>query len=351
MKARDRALEDLHTRAQLEAADVMRDLIAHVLITTKAQFHGMNKGHIMSIEWYEQGLRTRFHQAAQQFEAILCRMRARAYVLSKASEAEILAQLQPGKQVRSAITPDEVFKIKVRPSMAGGELPARIQLYCDRLRRKIVSYAQGAAIQATDPQDFAIDVFMAMPKARKVTVPRRTLKPLREADEVRINKKPPVDIAIDNIDGDAWKDMLDAYTAEYIPKYRGPEYVIDLPTKEGDTWYAWELERDLTNEFVSSVRDGQISAARDAGITDFVWIAVIDDKTDPCCAWRDGLLISEIEDQISDHEDDDAQCNMDSNGLNPPLHFNCRCTLAPATDSIPDKPDDAAKDFEEWLNT
>lgn len=37
--------------------------------------------------------------------------------------------------------------------------------------------------------------------------------------------------------------------------------------------------------------------------------------------------------------------------LNGVISHNCRCTLAPATDAIPDKPDTGAKEFEEWINS
>jgi hypothetical protein len=176
---------------------------------------------------------------------------------------------------------------------------------------------------------------------------------LAEAD-----KPIKTDIAIDHIDENAWADMVDAYKDEYIPKWRAPEYIVDIPVTDPtmtatgeEVWYAWEFERDLTNEFVKSVRDGQVDGANQAGITDFVWVAIIDSATDACCRWRDGLLISEIEKQLDEHKDDDEECDLDDDGLTPPLHFSCRCTLAPATDNIPDKPNADTKDFEEWLST
>jgi hypothetical protein len=163
---------------------------------------------------------------------------------------------------------------------------------------------------------------------------------------------------LDHIDEAAWKDMVDDYLHDYIPKWRAPEYVVDIPitdptiTAEGrEVWYAWEFERDLTQEFVQSVRDGQVGAAKEAGITDFVWIAVIDSVTDACCRWRDGLLVSEIEKELAQHQDEDDECNLEGGGLTPPLHFNCRCALAPAQDNIPDRPSLEDPDFETWLNT
>ncbi len=353
VKQRDRAAEDLHTRAQLEMADILRDTFGHVLMIAKAQFEGLKSGNHMAIEWFEHSLKAKFDYTANELYVVMVKLRARSYTLIRASESEIIAQLSPGKKVSASVSRADLHQLMHKDSLAGGQMMARIKLYCDRLRRKITSAAQAYAMTAKDPTDFATDVLAALPRSRRVNVPRRILKPkLMESDDFSVGDDPnQADISVDNVDDEAWNDMLDTYKSDYVPKTRAPEYVVDIPTTDGDTWYAWEMERDLTNEFVSAVRDGQIDAANEAGITDFVWIAVIDDKVDECCAWRDGLLISEIEDQLEDHADDDHACDIEGDGLNPPLHFNCRCTLAPATDNIPEKPDDGAKDFDDWLNS
>ena len=334
---RDRALERIHTRAQLEAADVLRELFTQVLLLTKANYQGMNAGHRSAIDWYEANLRQAFDKSHAQLIQIIEKTRSRAYCLARASESEIIAQLSPGIKVTASVPKKPMMMMGTAMTIS------RVHLYLDKLRRKIVSYAQASAMSAKTDLEFAKDVSVAFPRARRVEVPRRTLKPLREADQP-IGRK--ADVAIDNIDEDEWNDMLDSYMNEYVPKSRGPEYVIEEPEVTGaKDWYAWEFERDLTNEFVQSVRDGQIDAANENGITDFVVISIIDDKTcegccgDFGCVDFDGMLVSEIEDKTG------AEYSA------PPYHFNCRCTLAPATDNIPEKPDDGAKDFEEWLNS
>lgn len=37
--------------------------------------------------------------------------------------------------------------------------------------------------------------------------------------------------------------------------------------------------------------------------------------------------------------------------LNGLISHNCRCALAPATDSLPPMADDGSKEFDEWLNS
>lgn len=340
-KERDRALEHLHTYAQVEAADVMREMLVHVLLTAKAQFHGMHEGHAMSVDWFEQGLRQQFAIAADRLYRILSDLRARSYTLARASESEIIAQLSK-RPITATVQSQKLQEIRHRSSASGGHAAHRINLYVDRLRRKITSYAQAAAMSAKDSEEFARDVMVAFPRARRVNVPRRILKPVIRESE----KKAKLDIAVDNIDESAWQDMLNAYMNEYVPVTRAPEFVVGKPEVTGSKpWYAWEFENDMTHEFVQSVRDGQVDAANENGITDFVIISVIDNVTceDCCgdygCVDFDGQLVSEVDEMTGGDQ------------TVPPYHFRCRCTLAPATDNIPEKPDDGAKDFADWLNT
>lgn len=347
VKARDRALEELHTRAQLESTDVMKNSLTHVLQAARGYYQPAAHG-IDAIEHFDHHIRSIFAEAGVQLSMILSKLKKRSYTLAKASESEILAQLIK-RQVRASVTRMDMEKLAKKPTLAKGHPDHRIKLYLDRLRRKIVNQAQTSVLNAKDVNAFLIDVLYAFPRKRSIIRPKRILKPaLMEAGDT-----PKVDAAIDLIDQEEWDDMLKAYKDEYVPKYRGPEYVVDMGTgDETDEWYAWEFERDLTNEFVSAVRDGQIDAARENGITDFVWIAVVDDVTDACCLWRDGLLTSEIEAQMPDHEGDDEGCDVEPDaGMTPPIHFNCRCTLAPASETMPEQPDDGSKDFGDWLDT
>ncbi len=372
VKARDRALEELHTRGQQESADVMRKVLTDTLIAAKANYEQMKSGHPFGVESFEHLLKGIFSYGSAQLYHIMITLRARSYTLAKASEAEIIARMSRGNMVHANVRAEHLHQARHRNTVAGGAAVQRLNHYMDRMRRKIVSFAQGAALNAPDVTAFLQDVQQSFPRKRIVRRPKRILKPqLMEADKPgpwdnwsppplttqTLSEDPPADVAIDNIDDAAWQDMLDAYMTDYVPQWRDPAYVVDLPISDPtvqadgtEVWYAWEFERDMTNEFVQAVRDGQIGAANENGITDFVWIAVVDSVTDDCCLWRDGLLVSEIEEQLGDHEDEDSACDVED-GLTPPIHFNCRCTLAPATDNIPDKPETMASEFSEWLET
>lgn len=368
VKQRDVALEVLHKKAQLNSSRVMIGVLNNVTMLAKSQWHALHNpvGH-HSIDQFDLQLKQMLRDAAGQLYGQTVSLRRKSYLLAKASEAEIIAQLaSPNKRVTARITAADLHRLGTAKSFAGGDLHHRITYYMDKLRRKIVSMAQASALTSESPEDFAFMVARAYPRASRFLRPKRILKPkLMESDSMldqfRNQHDPDAtlnldddgeDKAIDQIDEPEWLNMVNDYKTEYVPDSRaGGMAAEQVITDQGDQIYAWEFERDLTNEFVDAVRNGQIDAANENGITDFVWIAVVDAATDACCLWRDGLLVSEIQDQLGDHQDEDESCDVGGEGLTPPLHFNCRCTLAPATENVPDKPDDGSKDFETWLNT
>ena len=145
-----------------------------------------------------------------------------------------------------------------------------------------------------------------------------------------------------HIEQSAWEKLVSDYVSEEIFP-RGP---LDIISSPGVTdAYAWELEKEVTQLFVDQVRRGEHEAAKDNGIPDFIWISVIDNVTDECCKWRDGLTVTEIETQLKGkHSNDKCQTIV------PPAHFNCRCALAPLTDDLPSSPPPDLGDFEDWLS-
>lgn len=378
VKDRDRALEQIHRTAQLEATDQMRFALTSVLMIARSMYQELKAGHSTNaIDSFERQVKEILRMCAGNLFVVMNRLRLRSYLLAKASEGAIIAQYlrtPPAKKISFEM----LSKHHAKDSFAGGAINKRITVYMDRLSRKIVTMAQSSALNAKDLEAYLIDVVQAFPQKKRAKVPRRILKPelMTEAGGSPPSPKMSITVgtpdwqkkynaarsdgatsaeATDLLSEDArayWDDLLNAYKDEYVPKWRAPEYVIDIPIIDpsvqmdgSEVWYAWEFERDMTNEFVKSVREGQIESANENGITDFVWIAIIDSATcDDCCGDYgcrdfDGLLISEIE-------------KMTGGGTTAaPAHFNCRCTLAPATENIPDKPDDGSAEFEQWLES
>jgi hypothetical protein len=359
VKERDRALEQLFQTSQRKSADLLRRFMREVLYAAKGLHPHLENPSARAIDRFEYHTRALGHQLAKDLTGGLFALLRNAYVLAKASEFEIMAQHRVGgRESVNKISAQDADAMIVKNSMAGGDRHKRVQHYVDRLVRKIVSQATASTLsnEPVDAATFMQDISAAFPRGRVVKRPKRVLSPrLMEAE----NEGDGYDVAIDDIDEEVWNTLLDAYKEEFIPQWRGPTDTYDpfgfgldeLPTPDDKyTLYAWEFERDQANEFVRSVRDGQVAAANDIGVTDFVWISILDNKVDACCQWRDGLLTSEIEKQLKDHADEDADCNLDASDQTvPPIHFNCRCSIAPATDDIPNKPDDGANEFYDWL--
>ncbi len=110
VKQRDRALEKMHTRAQLEAADVMRGLLSDVVRTVHGNYHSLHSNAHGAADTLEAHLKMTFQLAASKFHSVIIKMRARTYCLAKASEAEIIAQLRPGKLVTASVTKSAVHE-------------------------------------------------------------------------------------------------------------------------------------------------------------------------------------------------------------------------------------------------
>ena len=156
-----------------------------------------------------------------------------------------------------------------------------------------------------------------------------------------------------------WDQVIAKTNEDYSLIDRSPKTFFDVkdphskePMRdnitEDDKIYGWEMEQQLTHDFVTSVREGQIDAANENGITEFIWIAVLDDRTcENCCEWRSGLLTSEIEKELDGNEFLRDHCDVST----PPAHFNCRCGIAPVAIDVAtvDKPE-ITKEFDAWLN-
>lgn len=345
---RDVALEQLHLNAQLRATDEMRRVLTDVLVSAKASYPDLrNHGHASAADDFERRVKSLLRHAGDNLYRIYDQMKDRVHLLSMTSEFEILSQLDQSRKLSNEFNFQKLYRTKGERAHGDGEQYHRIQMYMDRLARNIVNRAHGSAMNAKTVEQFLEDVLMAFPKRKVFKRVPRILKPqaITEAD-----KKPKADAAIDMIDQQLWQDMLDDYHNDYVPKWRAPEYVIDIKitdptiTKGGEeVWYAWEFERDLTHEFVKSVTRGEIEAANAIGINDFVVIAIIDGDTctkccgDFGCRDFDGMLVSEVE-KLTGGEYSVS-----------PYHFNCRCRIAPAMENIPDKPEPDHSEFSDWL--
>lgn len=346
IRQRDLALDTLHQKTQSQITDILGGALQRVLEIISF-WYAQSQGSIYAMAQLEQQLNQPFSEIVKPLLKAIEDLRQRAYVLSQAGEVEAIGRAI-GKPQHISIHAQHGWAQKQKESPAGGDMEARIRLYLDRMKHKIIDAVKLSAIQDHEVGEVLDHVRCAFPPVRYFKRPEKVLKSMREAKKdsptqiISKTKDRPVTMSTGFIDPNMWEDVVDDYTSDYIFTNRGPDAVLDVTDKIPQ--YEWELEQDVTQDFVHSVRDGQLDAARDNGINDFVWIAIIDDKTDDCCIWRNGLTSSEISVALQGEHSDD-ECDTDV----PPAHWGCRCAIAPMTDEMPERPPDNIGDFNEWL--
>lgn len=297
-------------------------------------------------------------------------MRKKSFMLAYAGETQAIAQTI-GQSAKLNLSRGTLDHNAMGKPLANGLAPTKsFNLQFSKLRRQIIS-ALEYSLAFGETVDQALGrVFLLLP--RQMALPKKkvlkTVK-LEEArkptfsqykaqnDSVEIDPSRSQPTMGFEFDEETWNKVIEDIGSDYQFTDRSPETYFDmknpyndLPIKnrlpEEDKIYAWEIENDVVNDFVEQVRSGQVEAAQKNGIKDFVWIAILDDRTDDCCEWRNGLLTSEIKARLeTDMSGDDCRAIV------PPAHFNCRCTLAPATEDLEAVDNsDTNMEFDEWLN-
>lgn len=335
IRQRDLALEALLHKAQYRLTDQLAGILQRSMEIISYWYVKSQSSHMM-LKTLEQDIEHVFFLTIPEIKNVILDLRRQSYILSHAGEVEAMS--------RSLGRPKQAVLSKTQINNEEGNIDGRIKLYLDRIKRKILDAVQLSALQEDLLPDMIARVSMVLPKITYVKRPEKVLKKpvLKEAGPFDMRKN---SLSTGFVDENEWDKMVEEYTSEYIPVNRGPDGELDVQLGEGTPKYEWELERDMTHDFVQEVRRGQVDAAKQNGITDFIWIAVIDAKTDECCVIRDGKTISEIEQMISNGEIDD-DC-----GTSVPAHMGCRCSIAPMTDEMPESPPDKIGEFEDWLNS
>jgi SPP1 gp7 family putative phage head morphogenesis protein len=346
IKARDRALEDMLTRAQ-----------ARIALTLDDVFDSIRK---QAPYFYQQKLRfpydRRVTQSFAQFVdmrladafvpilSIYSRLITSTKILSFAGEAEALGRLRQ-KQKTTRVPESPLSMV----TSDGKRLPSYVEYLLSRLKTKITQSFELSALSEETMDAFGERLERAFPKRREKR--RRGLtRPSPKLLEV--GKKATQNFTVFQVDDDDWRGIVDEVMGKItdfdraLGKSRRLAPAVSEELFDQVVAYEWELEKLVTEEFVQAVREGQVEAAKEMGVKDFIWIAVLDDRTDECCAKRDGLLVSEIKERLStEWQDDDCAAHV------PPAHPNCRCTIAPVLTEEPVSEGISTKDFDEWLLT
>lgn len=362
---RNRALERIHMRAQAELNDMLRRVFSRVVEIVAYKYSLLPPESMLTqagraqLNQMDAAIDTAMTLTALDMAPVIKRMKVAAYTLSLAGEAEGIA-LARGKRSK-AVVPVGTPQAEAEETYFGEPLDERVAFALSNIRRLIMKAVEQSRVMGETTAECLERVRKALPAYRLVKQPRRPLQRVKEADPrmdaFRFSIGDEGDenaptLTTGFIDEEAWANVLEWYERDYKPRIKIEGVLVDprSPTVDrelkNEQFYSWEIEQYTTNEFVKSVRSGQNEAAKQAGVTDFVWIAVLDDKTDDCCAWRDGLSSAEIDAKLEGaHSGDDCRV------LVPPAHFNCRCDVAPLLKDMPAVEETNAPEFNEWLKS
>ena len=355
VNARDKALDRLHastqgrvTQALAEALQRIYDGISarhfYTLTTEQMTISGddMTKSVSQLIDFS-------FASAQAQMAHEIHSLRDTAMALTITSEKEALRRAGAGKDLpmhsRARVRSDS-GKSSSDKMPTGGTVEARISLALNRLKNKILDAVQLSRVLGESTEEALKRVKATFPKLKRITTPKKLTRLVKEADRPR-NPDRPFDF--DFISEEDWDGIIRDYLKPYQPRIRDPRMYFEVTGDEGlahmgvgeGLWAGWDIEQQITADFVDTVRKGQVVAAKEQGINDFVWITVFGPTTCESCKWRNGLTSAEIEAKLEDRDDDfDATV--------PPAHASCRCQLAPMVEELGEEPEELG-DFDTWL--
>lgn len=365
MKSRDRVLENLLTKYQGLTSAVVDELKKKVQqIASSYLHHGLSHYDARKRRsQFEKQLQPWFDIAAEETFALIKRLRRSTYALAYIGQTEGIARAT-GDVDPIHIPTSTLDQIAGKDAPSGGPLRHRIDLAFSRLLRDVCDSFHLSQVMATPAEDGSPDrtpesaadlvarVGRAFPRRVENVKKRAVMAKLQESFGFpgRHDGSGPsgVSLSFGVISPDEWSQILEDYFSEHFPidsPNRTPYsrvYYSEEPSDEGR--YEWELETEVTEDFVRTVRAGDNDSANAQGITDFQWIAIIDNKTDDCCTWRDSLTSSEIEAKLEDEHADD-ECDA----IVPPAHFYCRCRSVPMTDDIQETEQSDLPSFDDWL--
>lgn len=359
IEERNRALEVIESHAQLDLSRILFEALSN--ITGYVSHMAISKQmSIQNIKYLSKQLddylSQQFEITSQAYQSRIMRLRRRTFVLSFLGELEAIARATK----RTCPVSIHEFKTKLdaqqkKDTIHDSSWHVRLFINFHKLKQKILMAFQRAIAVENTPLEVVQAVQKSYPQAVSYKRPTRALKPLREAEKKSESggvqdgddeDEKEFDFYHGLTNDDDWKLTVDAYKDTELPASRF-DNLAQFNPDTGTMQYNWEVEQEVTDDFVDQVRDGQVEAANDLGIQDFVWVAIIDKKTcEVCCLPRAGKLVSEIESMLASGELDKDECDATT----PPAHPFDRCDLAPvaSTDEV-EGPD--WKSFGDWLNS
>lgn len=319
---RNQALERVRANAQIDLSRItwvmlsqIENLAANAALKAKHAW----LTHQVSTQ-FENGTREIMTQVFPIVVRRLISLRRAAYTLSYAGEQEAVGRATQ-RRGGDNNTRRSSFAARLKDELSSptllGDLPKRVWLDLMNLRRRIVQAFETSVSQDLPAEETMERVRAAFPKIAVYKRPPKALTSLKEADSDPEDERQSW-INLSFIDDADWELAVNAYKDTELPPNRFDKSA-QWDSENGLMMYQWELEQEATEDFVRSVRSGQVAGAEDMGVKEFVWISIIDKNTcDDCCLPRNGKTTSEI-DAMND------ECGVTV----PPAHFNCRCDIGP----------------------
>lgn len=339
---RDLGLESLLHKYQIRVTDETNLAFTHIMQILSNNHERLING-TTSVEYIDLELRRLFKNLEHKIIGLYHQMRKSVYLMTFRSETQAIANTVQ-KKITYKLDKHELDKFIKKDHGDIGTLEQRIEFGLSKLRNRIIDATKLGIINKDERKDFVQRIFNQLPKRKKVNA-RKALKKIKEADQRQISQR----LVVGFTDDADWLQTLKDYQDPVSIKNRSPDTFFDVETADGfkgydpEVVYGWEIERDMTHDFVVAVREGVVDAAKAQGITDFIVVSIIDDKTcEHCCGDYgcidfDGKTTSEIEKMTKGAQ------------VTPPFHFNCRCSLAPFDKDLPELETSNQEDFDQWL--
>lgn len=358
VNARNRAIEKLLLKTRAKVSDELRQFmlqvrheIAHTYPFLNTEY--LNHQTMQLLRNMDQSLDRHAYSISLAITGHWLTLRAVTFPLAHAGEQQAVINATDGapkKLQRDAIN------TAVHSPTAFGAPSDRSYLALSDIRRDVMHAVEMSRILGDDVNAALTRAMKCFPKPLRAKLPKVFAK---VKESWRPNPHDPFGMS-EFMTDEEWNLILEEYSQEFVPKWRDPRAL------EGDTMLgagveeetsevsAWRLEQEIMNDIVAKVRAGEQDGAKEQGVSDFVWISVLGahgkTQKDACeyCRKRDGLTTAEIEANLRGKWSDDDEWSKVSA---PPIHPNCFCRLAPATDNLPEIPDSNEAEFNEWLNS
>lgn len=350
LQQRDAGLEQLLAKYHHEISKIIATLRLRACETAAHMM--MPSAHQLTLkrnrELFEQRLRPVFEMAVHRTTALLKSLRRTTYVISAVGGSEAIYRAT-GKRTKLKLAREHIDSHHDKEMPLGGSTQARVDLAYSRLLRDVVDAFQSSQVQDSTPTEAIERIGRMFPVEQKLKRPKRVMAKMREADKPKIDIRDPAD-EFDFFTQEEWDAAVADYLDEYVPNDRAPNSSVFVSAGEDTsefTVYNWQVEKEMTDDFIDSVRNGEDEAAKQAGIEDFQWIAIVDSKTDQCCFTRDGLTVTEIEEKLDNGDLDAELCDATA----APAHPYCRCRMAPMVAELPDETPADLGGFDDWLDS